>query len=82
MGDLVKQKPIFNLVELKGNRFYKITYNRIGFKSKVYKCILISKSEDELIFMYSWNFSAMEISTSELTIKINELDSYVIEVIE
>lgn len=82
MVDLVKQKPVFNLVELKGNRFYKITHNRNGFKSKVYKCILISKSEDELIFMYSWNFSIGEISTSELSIKINELDGYVIEVIE
>lgn len=43
MEGIVKQKPVFDIKNLSGDRFYKLTYETGGLKNSVYRCILIEK---------------------------------------
>lgn len=82
MEGIIKQKPVFDIKNLSGDRFYKLSYETGGLKNSVYRCILIEKSEQELTFMYAWDLQKDEIKTSKLKIRISDLSFYKIEVIK
>lgn len=82
MEGIIKQKPVFDIKNLSGDRFYKLTYETGGLNNSVYRCILIEKSEQELTFMYAWDLQKDEIKTSKLKIRISDLSFYKIEVIK